>query len=87
MLSVGDRITDDVLEEDLLEGRPLGSGREESNSRNAYLQDTTGLLIDKTRDTFDTTTTSETTYIRRMWSDSLLNKLNEGREAYEWRAW
>lgn len=77
MLSVCDRITDDVLKEDLLEVGPLGSGREASNNRNAYLQDTTRLLIDKTRDTFDTTTTSETTYIRRMWSDSWLNQLKE----------
>ena len=41
MLSVGDGVTDDVLEEDL--------------------ENTTGLLVDETGDTLDTTTTSETT--------------------------
>ena len=41
MLGVGDRVTDDVLEEDL--------------------EHTTGLLVDETRDTLDTATTSETT--------------------------
>jgi hypothetical protein len=41
VLSVGDRVPDNVLEEDL--------------------KDTTGLLVDQTRDTLDTTTTSETT--------------------------
>ena len=40
VFSVGDRVTDDVLEEDL--------------------ENTTGLLVDETRDTLHTTTTSET---------------------------
>jgi hypothetical protein len=40
MLSVCDRVTDDVLQENL--------------------ENTTGLLIDKTGDTFHTSTTSET---------------------------
>jgi len=40
VLGVGDRVTDDVLEEDL--------------------EYTTGLLVDETGDTLDTTTTSET---------------------------
>jgi hypothetical protein len=40
MLSVGDRVTDDILKE--------------------YLEHTTGLLVDETRDTLDTATTSET---------------------------
>ena len=40
VLSVGNRVTDDVLKEDL--------------------EDTTGLLVDETGDTLDTTTTSET---------------------------
>lgn len=40
VLSVGDGITDDVLEE--------------------HLQDTTGLLVDESRDSLHTTTTSET---------------------------
>ncbi|KAL7541697.1 hypothetical protein ACHAXR_011168, partial [Thalassiosira sp. AJA248-18] len=40
MFRVGDRVTDDILEEDL--------------------EHTTGLLIDETRDTLDTTTTGET---------------------------
>ena len=41
MLSVGDGVTDDVLQEDF--------------------EDTAGLLVDKTRDTLHTATTSETT--------------------------
>ncbi len=41
MLSVGDRVTDNVLQEDF--------------------EDATGLLVDEARDTFHTTTTSETT--------------------------
>jgi hypothetical protein len=41
VLSVSDRVTDDVLEEDL--------------------EDTTGLLVDQSRNTLDTTTTSKTT--------------------------
>ena len=41
MLSIGDGVTDDVLEEDL--------------------EDTTGLLVDQTGDTLDTTTASKTT--------------------------
>ena len=41
VLSVGNRVTDDVLKEDL--------------------EHTAGLLVDETRDTLDTTTTSETT--------------------------
>ncbi|KAL7534024.1 hypothetical protein ACHAXR_005596 [Thalassiosira sp. AJA248-18] len=41
VLGVGDRVTDDILKEDL--------------------EHTTGLLVDETRDTLDTTTTSETT--------------------------
>ena len=41
VFSVRDRVTDDVLEEDL--------------------EDATGLLVDETGDTLDTTTTSETT--------------------------
>lgn len=40
VLGVGDRVTDDVLQEDL--------------------EDTTGLLVDQSRDTLDTTTTCET---------------------------
>ena len=40
MLGVSDRVTDDVLKEDL--------------------EDTTGLFVDETGDTLDTTTTSET---------------------------
>ena len=40
VLGVGDRVTDDVLKEDL--------------------EDTTGLFVDETGDTLDTTTTSET---------------------------
>ena len=40
MLGVGDRVTDDVLKEDL--------------------EDTTGLFVDETGDTLDTTTTGET---------------------------
>ena len=40
VLSVGNRVTDDVLKEDL--------------------EDTTGLFVDETGDTLDTTTTSET---------------------------
>ena len=40
MLGVGNRVTDDVLKEDL--------------------EHTTGLLVDETGDTLDTTTTSET---------------------------
>ena len=40
VFSVGDRVTDDVLEEDL--------------------ENTTSLFVDETRDTLDTTTTSET---------------------------
>ena len=40
VFSVRDRVTDDVLEEDL--------------------EDATGLLVDETGDTLDTTTTSET---------------------------
>jgi hypothetical protein len=40
VLSVGDGVTDNVLEEDL--------------------EDTAGLFVDETRDTLDTTTTSET---------------------------
>ena len=40
VLGVGDRITDDVLKEDL--------------------EHTSGLLVDQTRDTLDTTTTGET---------------------------
>jgi len=44
MLSVGDGVTDDVLEEDL--------------------ENTTGLLVDETRDTLHATTTSETTNSR-----------------------
>jgi hypothetical protein len=40
VLSVGDSITDDVLEE--------------------HLQDTTGLLVDESRDTLDSSTTSQT---------------------------
>jgi hypothetical protein len=40
VLSVGYRVTDDVLEE--------------------YLEDSTGLLVDKSRDTLDSTTTGET---------------------------
>ena len=41
VFSVGDRVTDDVLEEDL--------------------ENTTSLFVDETRNTLDTTTTSETT--------------------------
>ena len=41
VLRVGDRVTDDVLEEDL--------------------ENTTSLFVDETRNTLDTTTTSETT--------------------------
>ena len=40
MLSVGDRVTDDALKE--------------------QLEDTTGLVVDQTRDTLNTATTSET---------------------------
>ena len=40
VLGVGDRVTDDVLKEDL--------------------EDTTGLFVDETGDTLDTTTTGET---------------------------
>ena len=41
MLCVGDRVADDILEEDL--------------------ENTTSLLVDKTRNTFHTPTTGETT--------------------------
>ena len=41
VFSVGDRVTDDVLEEDL--------------------ENATSLFVDETRNTLDTTTTSETT--------------------------
>jgi hypothetical protein len=41
VLSVGDRVADDILKKDL--------------------EDTTGLFVDQTRNTFDTSTTSETT--------------------------
>ena len=59
MLSVGDRITDD-LEGENQYGAKRGL-REGAHVLKEDLEDTTGLLVDETGDTLDTTTTSKTT--------------------------
>jgi hypothetical protein len=58
VLGVGDRVADDVLE--LV--RPSARDRLEGVGRLTHedLENTTGLLVDETRDTLDTTTTRET---------------------------
>jgi hypothetical protein len=75
VLSVGDRVADDVLERGKesqetvreKEGETTTGRTTERKRRKAKthleedLENTTGLLIDETRDTLDTATTSETT--------------------------
>ena len=63
MLSVSDGITDHVLKEDLCanDSKVSDEGCVDSTNDETYLEDTTGLFVDKPRDTLDTTTTSETT--------------------------
>ena len=58
VFGVGDRVTDDVLEEDLQSALSMHVPR--GGSSQTHLEDTPGLFVDQTRDTLDTTTTGET---------------------------
>jgi hypothetical protein len=58
VLSVGDRVTDDVLKLIRASARDRLEGVRSSTHED--LEDTTGLLVDEAGDTLDTTTTGET---------------------------
>ena len=60
VLSVGDRVTDDVLELKRWSATGTISMRGGVESTHEDLEDTTGLLVDEAGDTLDTTTTCET---------------------------